>query len=97
MGRRPIDPDKLAMACATVTIGSLHDFAKLIIAHVYSGRTLDDEALASIRDKCVRGVKSADPVGFSIKQEAEILGQIVENVEKLIDSAILQGRERQER
>lgn len=87
-----LTPESVIAVRNTIALASMRDFAALVIAHVAGGGTLDDEALASIRAECVREVKNAEAPRIPVEQEAELFGEAVKEVEKLIDSAILKGR-----
>lgn len=71
----------------------LKNFAASLIAHVRGGGTLDDAVLAQLREDCLIKAKNTDVVGLPIEHEANIIRQIVENLEKLIDHATAQGRQ----
>jgi hypothetical protein len=69
------------------------NFTAQLIKYVLSGQLLDEDSLMMLRDNCIRDLKNSTMTGMSLEEEAEIFRQAVENAEKLLDAAILRGRE----
>jgi hypothetical protein len=72
---------------------SLQDFAAKIIRHVLRGGILDDAGFTEIKEAGVRYLKNLNAEGLSIDQEAESVGQTINNFQQLADSIIAQGRD----
>ena len=70
---------------------AFQDFTAQLIKHVMSGYPLDDVALMTLRNNCIRDLKNSSVIGISLEEEAEIFRQAVENAEKLLDGAIARG------
>ncbi|MEH6951352.1 hypothetical protein V4R08_08370 [Nitrobacter sp. NHB1] len=69
------------------------NFTAQLIRHVLSGHLLDDTSLMMLRDNCIRDLKNSTMTGMSLEEEAEVFRQAVENATKLLDAAIMSGRE----
>ena len=71
--------------------GALQDFSTQIIAHVVSGETLDDEALAVIKATCIRDLKNSSLPGMATEREVAFLQQAVMDLGRAIDKAVAIG------
>ncbi len=78
----------------SMVAASLEDFSAQIIRHVLSGGTLDDEAFTVIKASCIRNLKNSEATGVPIEYETEAFVKAVSNLEHLIDSAIIKGRQK---
>jgi hypothetical protein len=70
----------------------LQDFAGRIIRHVLRGGALDDAGFAAIKEAGVRYLKNINAEGLTIDQEAEAVGQTINNFKQIADAIITQGR-----
>jgi hypothetical protein len=68
----------------------LERFASEIIAFARR-RRLTRHALDEIRTNCIRDAKNAGVAGLPIEQEAEMLGQLIEDLDKMTERAIAKG------
>jgi hypothetical protein len=68
------------------------NFTAQLIKYVLSGQLLDEDSLMMLRDNCIRDLKNSTMTGMSLEEEAEVFRQAVENAEKLLDAAIMRGR-----
>ena len=62
---------------------AFQDFAAKLIKHVRSGHRLDDASLATLRDHCIRDLKTSTLVGMYFETEAENLRTGIDKAEKV--------------
>jgi hypothetical protein len=78
---------------AGALIMAMQDFAIRILRRARRGHPVDDAALAEIRAATVRYLKNLQTMGLAIEDEADIIGQALEQLDQLIDTAIRQANE----
>ena len=71
----------------------LEDFATRLVADGIHRGPLTEASIAAIRAQCILGLKNSHAAGLSIDDEATILRQAVDELEKLLDAIIAKGRE----
>ena len=71
----------------------LEHFSARILAHAIKANAIDTEAIESIKARSITDLKNAHSIGFSMEQEADIIGEAIGELEKLINTAISRARE----
>jgi hypothetical protein len=74
-----------------ITVG-MQIFSTALIGHGLNGLPLDDVMLAKIKRDSIIAIKNMDVVGLKIENEANLLGEVLENLEKVMDATIANGR-----
>lgn len=76
-----------AATLAIVAMG-LRNFAARLLVREFGSNTIDQEALALIREQVLTYAKNLNSTGMSIEEDAAITRQALQFLEQYVDSAI---------
>ena len=80
-------------ATQAVTSIGLGIFIQRLVRHVAGGGALDEEALRTLGRAVAFEVKDAESLGLPIEQEAEAIGQGVEELQRVLDVTVARLRD----